>query len=61
MVHLLLEDKLPSQEERIRLENKLKSYYDVQEALYEVFKLLPHNTHPMDALRTGISFYFRIR
>ncbi|MFZ0443714.1 MAG: citrate synthase [Bacillus sp. (in: firmicutes)] len=56
MVHLLLEDKLPSQEERIRLENKLKSYYDVQEALYEVFKLLPHNTHPMDALRTGISF-----
>ena len=42
MVHLLLEDKLPSQEERKGLENKLKSYYGVQEALYEVFKLLPN-------------------
>src|SRR3954462_291345 len=56
IVHLLLEDKLPSQEEKNRLENKLKSYYEVQEALYEVFKLLPEQTHPMDALRTGISF-----
>lgn len=56
IVHLLLEDKLPNQDERNRLENKLKSYYEIQETLYEVFKLLPEQTHPMDALRTGISF-----
>ncbi|MDR7076131.1 citrate synthase [Neobacillus niacini] len=56
IVHLLLEDKLPNQEEKNRLENKLKSNYEIQVALYEVFKLLPEQTHPMDALRTGISF-----
>ena len=26
-----------------------------QEIVYEIFKLLPKQTHPMDALRTGIS------
>jgi citrate synthase len=56
IVHLLLEGKLPNQEEREKLQNKLKSYYEVQQELYEVFKLLPKETHPMDALRTGISF-----
>ena len=29
IVHLLLEEKLPSQEEKNRLENKLKSYYEI--------------------------------
>ena len=56
IVHLLLEEKLPSQEEKNRLENKLKSYYEIPETVYEVFKLLPEQTHPMDALRTGLSF-----
>ena len=31
IVHLLLEEKLPSQEEKNRLENKLKSYYEIPE------------------------------
>lgn len=56
IVHLLLEDTLSTQEEKSLLEKKLKSYYNVEEAIYEVFKLLPKQTHPMDALRTGISF-----
>lgn len=56
IVHLLLEDNLPNQIEKDHISDKLKGHYEIEEAIYEVFKLLPKKTHPMDALRTGISF-----
>jgi citrate synthase len=56
IIHLLLEDKLPNEDEKKSLENRLKNHYEIPESIFNVFKLLPEQTHPMDALRTGISF-----
>lgn len=55
IVGLLLSHKLPNDEERTALENHLKEEYELPEGLVSLLKLLPENTHPMDALRTGIS------
>lgn len=55
IVNLLLEDTLPDQTTKTKLEEKLKALYDVPTGLIAVFKSLPKATHPMDGLRTGIS------
>lgn len=55
IVGLLFNSRLPSDEERRALENQLKNDYDLPEGLVSLLKLLPDSTHPMDALRTGIS------
>ncbi|WEG11759.1 citrate synthase [Pullulanibacillus sp. KACC 23026] len=55
IVYLLLNQKLPTHEERLYLEEQLKKEYDIPEAITEIFKRLPKQTHPMDALRTGLS------
>lgn len=55
IVGLLLEAKLPSEEEKQTIEERLKKEYEVPEALFSILRLLPDETHPMDALRTGIS------
>ncbi|KGX91371.1 citrate synthase [Pontibacillus halophilus JSM 076056 = DSM 19796] len=55
LVHLLLHDALPQQDERVTLENKLKAEYALPQGFLDIFKQLPKATHPMDALRTGIS------
>ncbi|MED1443122.1 citrate synthase [Aeribacillus composti] len=52
---LLLEGKLPSEQERARFENELLAKRELPDVLYDVFSKLPKTTHPMDALRTGIS------
>ncbi len=55
IVHLLLEGSLPTEAERKASEAKLKSGYEVPEGVTTILRALPKNTHPMDALRTGIS------
>lgn len=55
IVHLLLAGELPNIEEKAALEEVLKREYDVPKEILDIFKLLPSNTHPMDALRTGLS------
>ncbi|MGE7121572.1 citrate synthase [Peribacillus sp. NPDC046944] len=55
IVNLLLNDNLPTLEEKAFLEKTLKEEYEIPTDILEIFKLLPDKTHPMDALRTGIS------
>ncbi|WP_407668352.1 citrate synthase [Oceanobacillus damuensis] len=55
IVNLLLEGTLPSATDKVGLEEKLSSNYDVPSRLFDVLQLLPKQTHPMDGLRTGIS------
>ncbi|RDW15495.1 citrate synthase [Oceanobacillus chungangensis] len=55
IVSLLLEGQLPSTPEKVALEDKLKQHYDLPDSVIELLKLLPKQTHPMDAQRTGIS------
>lgn len=55
IVHLLLEEKLPTVEERAMISENMKREYDLPADLYTLFNMLPKQTHPMDALRTGIS------
>lgn len=55
VVYLLLNEKLPSKEEKKVLENQLKENYHLPEAVISILKVLPEDIHAMDALRTGIS------
>ncbi|MCM3547762.1 citrate synthase 3 [Niallia circulans] len=55
IVHLLLKGELPSEQERLALAERLSGSYDLPEAVLDVLKRLPASTHPMDALRTGVS------
>lgn len=55
IVHLLLEEHLPNEDEKATLEKKLKEEYAVPEGVFNVLKALPKETHPMDGLRTGVS------
>ncbi|MBO2534554.1 citrate synthase [Rummeliibacillus suwonensis] len=55
IVNLLLLGQLPSKDEKVALENKLKANYAIPYEIIDIFKLLPKDTHPMDGLRTGIS------
>ncbi|WP_312108093.1 citrate synthase [Brevibacillus reuszeri] len=55
IVHLLLEEALPSAQERSEVEDRLKREYDIPAEVFHLLKLLPENTHPMDGLRTGLS------
>ncbi|MDM5188563.1 citrate synthase [Bacillus sp. DX4.1] len=55
IVHLLLEERLPNEDEKATLEKKLKQEYEVPEGVFDVLKALPKQTHPMDGLRTGVS------
>src|SRR5690554_3068835 len=55
LVYLMMNERLPSQEERSALEQELKNEYELPEELISILKLLPTTTDGMDALRTGIS------
>ncbi|WP_026569189.1 MULTISPECIES: citrate synthase [Sediminibacillus] len=55
LVQLLLQGELPDQQERSTLEQQLKKEYDLPDDFFSLFHKLPKQTHPMDALRTGIS------
>jgi citrate synthase len=55
IIALLLDGRLPSQEERGTLEQKLRAEYGLPQNVISILQLLPKETHMMDALRTGIS------
>ncbi len=55
IVHLLLEEHLPSADEKQVLEKNLKEEYEIPDGVFHVLKALPKETHPMDGLRTGVS------
>ncbi len=55
VMHLLLENDLPSAEEKRILTEQLKANYEVPKSLFNHFQLLPEQTHPMDGQRTGLS------
>ena len=55
LVQLLLHGMLPNDEQRSSLEQEIKKEYDLPAGLFSLFNKLPKETHPMDALRTGIS------
>lgn len=55
LVFLLLHNTFPSKQERLALEQQLKQAYTLPAHFDELFEKLPSTTHPMDALRTGIS------
>ena len=55
LVYLLMNNHLPSKEERDSLEQALKDEYEVPKEILSVLRLLPKQMDSMDALRTGIS------
>lgn len=55
LVGLLLDGKLPNEQEREKIISGLKQEYHLPANLLDIFRGLPKQTHPMDALRTGIS------
>ncbi|WP_078382452.1 citrate synthase [Sutcliffiella halmapala] len=55
IVHLLLENSLPSAVEKAAVEERLKVEYEVPQEVINILNQLPKQTHPMDGLRTGIS------
>lgn len=52
---LLLNGALPDENERDNFASALKKEYRLPAGFYDLFSHLPKETHPMDALRTGIS------
>ncbi|WP_010496147.1 citrate synthase [Paenibacillus elgii] len=55
VVSLMLDGSLPTPEWRNALELSLKTEYGLSEDTLTILRLLPQQTHLMDALRTGIS------
>lgn len=55
LVHLLYEGTLPDDQGRAFIESALKSEYALPEGFFQLFSLLPKETHAMDAMRTGLS------
>lgn len=53
---LLLYGKLPNRQELAGYVEKLQSLRTLPEALKNVLRLIPKNTHPMDVMRTACSF-----
>lgn len=52
---LLWNSRLPKRDELEGFKEELKKNRDVPEEVIEIIRLLPKNTHPMDALRTAVS------
>lgn len=56
VAYLLLHGKLPTQTELDAYVEKIKAHRGLPDALRTVLEMIPADTHPMDVLRTGISF-----
>lgn len=56
VAHLLLHGKLPTQAELDAYIDKIKANRGLPEALRTVLEMVPKRAHPMDVLRTGVSF-----
>ncbi len=53
--YLLIYGKLPSKSELTEFKQTLGEEREVPQAVYDVLKALPKNTHPMDMIRTAFS------
>lgn len=56
VAYLLLHGALPTQAELDAYIKKIKANRGLPEALKTVLEMVPANAHPMDVLRTGVSF-----
>jgi 2-methylcitrate synthase len=56
VAYLLFNGELPNQAQLDEYKAKLKSLRDLPAALTEVLERIPASAHPMDVLRTGVSF-----
>ena len=56
VAYLLLHGKLPTRAELDAYISKIKSLRGLPDALKSVLEMIPANAHPMDVLRTGVSF-----
>ena len=56
VAYLLLHGKLPNRSELDAYIAKIKSLRGLPEALKTVLEMVPGDAHPMDVLRTGVSF-----
>ena len=56
VAYLLLHGKLPTQAELSAYIATIKANRGLPEALKTVLEMIPHEAHPMDVLRTGVSF-----
>ncbi len=56
VAYLLLHGKLPTQAELDAYIAKIKANRGLPDALKTVLEMVPANAHPMDVLRTGVSF-----
>jgi len=56
VAHLLLHGKLPNRGELDRYVTKIMSLRGLPDALRTVLEMVPASAHPMDVLRTGVSF-----
>ena len=56
VAHLLLHGKLPNQVELDAYIGKIKSMRGLPDAVKTVLEMVPADAHPMDVLRTGVSF-----
>ncbi|MFU1792664.1 citrate synthase [Paenibacillus azoreducens] len=55
IVGLMLDGTLPTSDQRISLEDQLKSEYDFPQDVLSMLKLFPEKANLMDVLRTGVS------
>lgn len=56
VAYLLWHDDLPNKAQLEALEKKERSYRGISKDLIDVIKKFPKDAHPMDTLRTGVSF-----
>ena len=56
VAHLLVTGQMPNKAELETFKKELRIGEHVTEDMIQVFRAMPKTTHPMDALRTGISF-----
>ena len=56
VAHLLLKGKLPTRAELDEYIAKIKTLRGLPDALKTVLEMVPADAHPMDVLRTGVSF-----
>ncbi|MDJ0760012.1 MAG: 2-methylcitrate synthase [Woeseiaceae bacterium] len=56
VAYLLLQGKLPNQQELDAYIEKIKANRGLPDALKTVLEMVPADAHPMDVLRTGVSF-----
>ncbi|MEM8814219.1 MAG: 2-methylcitrate synthase [Pseudomonadota bacterium] len=56
VAHLLLKGELPTQSELDAYIKRIKTLRGLPDALKTVLEMIPKHAHPMDVLRTGVSF-----